>query len=103
MKKGTVQVVSFLSGLTLAAVILGVTINKSSTIRNEIESQITSVLKTTRLMVDAYRSIASKSKAAATIIKGEPGEKTKREETAEVEAKEQANNQWNSVEAQAGR
>jgi len=103
MKKGTVQVISFLSGLTLAAVILGVTINRSEAIRNEIENQMNSVLKTTRSLVDAYKSIASKSKTAASFIKSDSGEKSTREEAAEEEARAQVSSQWDAVETQARR
>jgi len=98
MKKATVQVLSFLSGLTLAAVILGVTISKSESIRNEIENQISTVLKTTRSVVDAYKSIASKSKTAASFIKSDSKEKDLKSEAAEHEARAQIDGQWDAVE-----
>ena len=100
MKKATIQVISFVSGLTLAAVIIGVTITKNESIRNEIENQINSVLKTTRSLVDAYKSIASKSKTAANLIKSDTGEKNTRGATAEEEARVLINSQWDAVESQ---
>jgi len=100
MKKTTVKVISFLSGLTLAAVILTVTINNSPKIRNEIESQINSVLKTTRSLVDTYKSVASKSKSAASLLKGDKGEKTLSEEAAEKEANALVDSQWDAIERQ---
>ena len=101
MKKSTKQALSFLSGLTLAAVVIGVTINNNPAIRKEIESQFESVLKTTRSLVDAYKSLASKSKTAATFIKSKPGEKTADEEAVQAEASAQLNNQWDAVGGQA--
>ncbi|MCL2528771.1 MAG: hypothetical protein FWE41_00295 [Coriobacteriia bacterium] len=100
MNKTTVQVISFVSGLTIAAVVLGVTISKNQNIRNEIESQISSVLKTTRSLVDSYKSLASKSKTAASLIKSDAGEKSARDEAAEEEAQAQIDIQWDNLEAQ---
>ena len=101
MKKTTIQVISFISGLTLAAVIIGVTITKNQAIRNEIENQINSVLKTTRNVVDAYKSIASKSTAAASFIKSDTGEKNTKKEAAEEETRAKLNKLWSAVETQA--
>ena len=100
MKKSTAQTLSFLSGLTLASVIIGVTISKSPAVRNEIENQLKSVLKTTRSLVDAYKSIVFKSKTAASFIKTDAGEKTAAEEAAAADARVQTSNQWDAVEAQ---
>ena len=100
MKKTTVQVISFVSGLTAAAVVLGITISKNEKIRNEIENQINSVLKTTRSLVDAYKSLASKSTTAASFIKSDAGEKNSKDDAAEEEAKAQIDIQWDTIEAQ---
>jgi hypothetical protein len=98
MKKRTVQTLSFISGLTLAAVVVGVTLSKSPGLRGEIEHQINSVLKSTRTLVNAYKSVVSKSKVAVNLVKndvdpqGSGGEETARQ-TAELD------NQWNAAEA----
>ena len=99
MKNTTVRVISFVSGLTIAAVVLGITISKNQKIRNEIESQINSVLKTTRSLVDAYKSLGSKSKTAASFIKSDSGEKNVKGDAAEEEVKAQIDIQWDAVEA----
>ena len=101
MKKGTIQVISFISGLTLTAVVVGVTISKSPSIRKEIESQLNSCLKATRALADTYKSVASKTKSAVNLIKKDAGEKTEKETAAEEEVREQVSSQWNAVEAQA--
>lgn len=99
MRRGTVKVLSFMSGLVLAAVVIGTTINKSPALRSEIENQINTVLKTTRSLIDAYKSIGSKSKAAVGLIKNEPGGRTAGEEAAAVEQAAQIEEQWDAVES----
>jgi len=101
MEKNTVQLISFLSGLTITAVVIGVTISKSPKIRGEIESQLNTCLKATRTMSDAYKNLAFRSRTASSFITNDAGEKTPREEAAETEAAERANSQWDTVEAQA--
>lgn len=99
MKRSTVQVLSFMSGLTLAAVVIGVTLARSPSLRNEIENQVNSVLKTTRSLVNSYKSVASKSKTAVNLIKSDP---EVRAESASAEAEQQAyevNSQWDAVES----
>lgn len=98
MKKGTVQVLSFVSGLTLAAVVIGVTISKSPALRGEIESQLSSVLRTTRGVVDAYKSLGSKSKAAINLVRPDSGAKTAEEKMAEAEQNARVNQLWEEVE-----
>ena len=100
MKKSTLRAISFISGLTLTAVVVGVTISKNPKIRSEIENQINSCLKATRTMVDAFAGIARKTKTATSLIKGDSGGKTPREAAAEAEVKRHINNQWDTVEAQ---
>ncbi|MDR1358682.1 MAG: hypothetical protein LBJ48_04950 [Coriobacteriales bacterium] len=102
MKKATVQALSFVSGLTLAVVVVGVTISKSPSLRGEVENQIRTVLKTTRTLVDAYKNLASKSKIAVNLIKNEPGEATATEEAAAAHQNTQTNSQWDAVEADTG-
>lgn len=99
MKKGTVQILSFVGGVTLAAVVVGVTLSKNSKIRGEIESQINSVLKTTRLVVDAYKNVASKSKAAANLITNDPTQRMASEEEAISQQQAQTSREWDAVEA----
>ncbi|MDR1088412.1 MAG: hypothetical protein LBL23_03995 [Coriobacteriales bacterium] len=102
MKKSTVQVLSFVSGLTLAVVVVGITISKSASLRSEIEDQIRSVLKTTRTLVDTYKNLASKSKTAVKLIKNEPGETTATDEAAAAQQNAHTNSQWDAAEAHAG-
>ena len=96
MKKSTIQVLSFLSGLTLAAVVVGVTIAKSATLRSEIENQLNSCLKTTRTLVDAYKSVTAKSKTAVNLIKKDTGESPETEE-AVAEQVAKINDQWDAL------
>ncbi|MDR2035827.1 MAG: hypothetical protein LBP91_04045 [Coriobacteriales bacterium] len=98
MKKSTIQALSFLSGLTLAAVIIGITVNRSATLRTELEHQMSSVLKTTGSLVDAYKSLAHKSKTAATLIQTDSGEKTAKEQADEAAEQAQISSQWDAVE-----
>ena len=99
MKKSTIQILSFVSGLTLAAVVVGVTISKSPGIRAEIEKQANSVLKTTRSLVDAYKSIAGKSKSAASLISNDAGDKSAKETSGPSVEQARADSQWDAVEA----
>lgn len=103
MKKGTVQILSFVSGLTLAAVVVGVTLSKNKALCNEIENQVTSVLKTTRSMVEVYKSIATKSKKAAALVKNDPSNKTVLQEAAEKTVDQQVVSQWDAIESQISR
>lgn len=98
MKKSTVQTLSFLSGLTLAAVVIGVTLNKSPSLRNEIETQINSVLKTTRALVNSYKSVASKSKTAVSLIKNDPDILSVNDETEVTQQTQEIKSQWDAVE-----
>ena len=98
MKKGTAQVLSFVSGLTIAAVVIGITLSRSPRLRGEIENQVNGVLNTTRSVVDAYKSVASKSKAVANLITNDPIQKTASEEAAASKQTEQINNDWDFVE-----
>lgn len=98
MKKSTVQTLSFLSGLTLAAVVIGVTLNKSPSLRNEIETQINSVLKTTRALVNSYKSVASKSKTAVSLIKNDPDILSANDETEVTQQTQEIKSQWDAVE-----
>lgn len=101
MKKGTVQALSFLSGLTLAAVVIGITLSKSPGLRNEIESQIDSILKTTRSLVNTYKGVASKSKTAVNMIKKNP-EGVAADVAAEAaQQAADANNEWDVLESSA--
>ncbi len=100
MKKGTLQVLSFLGGLTLAAVTISVVLSKNPTLRKEIENQVTSVVKTTRSLVDAYKNIASKSQTVAGFIKSDAGEKSASTKAAEAEESKQVSTQWDTVETQ---
>jgi len=97
MKKSTIQVLSFVSGLTIAAVVIGVTISKSPSLQAEIEHQVNSCLKATRSLVDIYKSLVSKSKTATSLIKTESGESIESEEAAAEQAS-QVNDQWDAVE-----
>ena len=91
MKKATKQVLSFVSGLTLAAVVVGVAIGKSPSLQNEIENQLNSVLKTSRSLIDAYKKFATRSKVAVNLIK------TDREAATGNEAAEKIDSQWDAV------
>ena len=99
MNKNTIQVLSFVSGLTLASVVIGVTLCKSDTLRNEIENQLSTVLKTTKSLVNAYKGLASKSKTAATFIRGESAETTRGESGATSEHKDKLGSKWDAIEA----
>ena len=100
MKNSTVQVLSFISGLTLAPVVIGVTISKSPGLKNEIESQLNTILKTTRALVDAYKSVASKSKTAVSLIKNDAGDMTPEQQSAAEEQKKHIDSQWDVAEAE---
>ncbi|MCL2807850.1 MAG: hypothetical protein FWD27_06820 [Coriobacteriia bacterium] len=102
MKKSTAKVLSFIGGMVLASVVIGVTISKSPTIRNEIEGQINSVLKTTKTMVESYKTAATKTKTAIDLIKGSSEEKQARDLVAEKREAEQISDQWDAIERQVG-
>lgn len=101
MKRSTVQILSFLSGLTLAAVVIGVTLSRNDSLRNEVESQINSVLKTTRTVVDSYKSVASKSKTAVSLIKNDPDILSASDEAEANQQAQEVSNQWDAVETTA--
>jgi len=94
MKKNTIKALSFLSGLSLAVVVVGITIYNSPAIKNEIESQIGTVLKATRALVDAYSNFSAKSKAATNFMKTDNTNKTAATEADEQAARQQTNSQW---------
>lgn len=99
MKKSTMQILSFLSGLTLAAVVIGVTLSKSPSLRGEVENQLNTVLKTTRVVVDSYKSVASKSKTAVGFIRSDAEVMTEQAVAEAEQHKQDINSQWESVEA----
>lgn len=101
MKRGTIQVLSFISGLTLAAVVIGVTLSKSPSLRNEVESQAKSVLKTTRTLVDSYKSVVSKSKMAVNLVKNDPKDTALNKDSEAERQSADLENQWDAVEAQS--
>lgn len=103
MKKNTIKVLSFLGGLSIAAVVVGVTIYNNPSIKNEIENQLTTVLKATRALVDAYNNLSSKSRVATSFIKTDSSDKAPDAEAKEQEARVQANSQWDEVELQIER
>lgn len=101
MKKETVQVLSFLSGLTLAAVVIGVVLSKSPSLLSEIESQADSVLKTTRSLVNTYKGLATKSKTAVNMIKKDPEMLSANEESEALRHASATNSQWDILESNA--
>lgn len=98
MKKSTVQALSFLSGLTLAAVVIGVTLSKSPSLRTEIENQLNSVLKTTKKVVNSYKSVASKSKTAVGLIKNDPDLFDDEYNEESLLQAQEINDQWDAAE-----
>ena len=101
MKKSTMQLMSFVSGLTLAAVVIGVTLSKSPALRGEIESQLNTILKTTRVVVDSYKRVATKSKSAANLIRNDADVMTEREEAEINKHAKETNSMWDAMEANA--
>jgi hypothetical protein len=72
MKKNTIQVLSFLSGLTIAAVAVGVTVSKNQSIRNEIENQLNNILGITKPLLSTLKGfIANANNANSAYIKAD--------------------------------
>jgi hypothetical protein len=67
MNKNTAQALSFISGLTIAAVAVGVTVSKNRAIRTEIETQLNNVLSITKPLLFAIKGVAVSAGKAGNI------------------------------------